>query len=101
MIKQLVLVGILLAAITSITGLEQQNAFARSHHHGSGESEGGMSSSSDNSGQTSTSDNTNGNSKLLCYAAGGILLLGGVPAPQVFAAGSAAHNAGVCPQASI
>ena len=35
--------------------------------------------------------------RLLCYAAGGLLLLGGVPAPQVFAAGAVAHNAGLCP----
>jgi hypothetical protein len=34
---------------------------------------------------------------LLCLAAGGLLLLGGVPAPTVLGAGQAAHAAGVCP----
>ena len=57
-----------------------------------------------NSGDNSASSNqpSNGQSdtiggKRLCYGADGILLLGGVPASQVIAAGQAAHAAGVCP----
>lgn len=44
----------------------------------------------------STSDSL-GNQQLLCYAAGGILVLGGVPVTDVLRYGAAAHAAGVCP----
>jgi hypothetical protein len=62
--------------------------FMRGYHAGysSGGSSGNVQSASHGSGN-----------KLLCYAAGGVLLLAGVPAPSVIAAGSAAHAAGVCP----
>jgi hypothetical protein len=49
----------------------------------------------DNSQQTPGSDTFG--KQLLCWSAGGLLMLGGVPAPAVIAAGQTAHAAGVCP----
>jgi hypothetical protein len=66
---------------------------AQCHNNGGG---GTSDNTNDNSGQ-STSHNTKEDSKLLCYAAGGLLMLGGVPAPAILSAGAAAHNAGLCP----
>jgi hypothetical protein len=71
---------------------------AQCHNNGGGSSdnEGGSSdNTNDNSGQ-GTSHNTK-EDRLLCYAAGGLLMLGGVPAPAILSAGAAAHNAGLCP----
>ena len=47
--------------------------------------------------EDTTRSQEGGGNALLCYAAGGLLLLGGVPVSTVLSAGAAAHNAGVCP----
>jgi|tagenome__1003787_1003787.scaffolds.fasta_scaffold16963903_1 hypothetical protein len=62
---------------------------------GNSGSNSGDNSASSNQPSTEQSDTIGG--KLLCYGAGAILLLGGVPASKVIAAGQTAHEAGVCP----
>jgi hypothetical protein len=51
---------------------------------------------SGNSHTRSSRSDTAGNS-LLCYGAGGLAVLGGVPLGDVVADGHAAHSAGICP----
>lgn len=52
--------------------------------------------SNNNNSQPNTQSDTAGK-PLLCWAAGGVVLLGGVPAPAVMAADQQAHNAEICP----
>jgi len=74
--SKILILGILLIGTLIIGPYETSSVFASKHH---------------NTQSVKPVD------PILCYAAGGLLLLGGVPATEVIGAGQAAHSAGVCP----
>jgi hypothetical protein len=86
--KQIFIIAIMIASVLTLSIINVQGiAFAYRHHSSDFQD--------DSTSSSSTSDT--GSNQLLCWATGGILLLGGVPAPAVLAAGAEAHNIGICP----